>query len=109
MQHFARIIGFDAANLCWLQRFGDKGLDVGRPRNDIHLFIVQFANNIFHPLTAQTHARAHGINFRIARINGHLRAKTRFARDAFDFNGAVADLRNFHRKQFYDEFRVGAG
>ena len=63
---FALFIHFDAADFRGFQRLCDERLHVGRPRNDVHFFVVQLADNILHTLTAQTDACANRIHFRVA-------------------------------------------
>src|ERR1022692_2916423 len=105
----ADFVQLDAFQLRRLQRLRDKRLDVGRPRNHVHLFVVELADDVFHALAAHADAGADGIYLRVARIDRHLGAETRFARDALDLNRAVVDFRNLQLEQLDDELRVGAG
>ena len=74
-----------------------------------HHLVIEFADDIFHALTAQADARADRVHFGIARPDRHLGAETGFAGDAFDFNRAVVDFGNFDLEKFHHEVRVGAG
>src|SRR5208282_4174306 len=105
----AGFIQFKALELGRRKGVVDERPDVRRPWNHVHLFVVEFANDVFHALAAHADARADRVHLVVARINRHFGAETRFAGDPFDFNRAVVDFRNFKLKEFDDEARVGAG
>ena len=86
-----------------------KFSDVRVPADDVHLLVVQFADDVLHPLPAQTDAGAHRIHLLVARPDRQLGAETRLARDALDFNGAVVDLGHFELEQLDDEPRDRRG
>ena len=80
-----------------------KFLTFGVPPDDVHLLVVQLANNVLHPLPAQADASADRIHFLVASINRQLGAETRLARDAFDLDRAVVDLGNFQLEKLDHE------
>src|SRR4029077_17483568 len=91
------------------QRVIDEILDVGIPANDVHLLVVQLANDVLDALTAQADAGADGVDLLIAGPDGQLGAEAGFARNAFDLDGVVADLGDFELEQLDNEAGIGAG
>jgi hypothetical protein len=91
------------------QRVGDEIANVRVPTNDVHLFVVQFPDDVFDPLAAQTDARSNRINLFVPCPDRQFRAKTRFAGDTFDFDGAIVDFRHFQLEQLEHEPGVGTG
>ena len=81
----------------------------GVPADDIHLLVVQLADDVLHPLAAQADAGADRIHLLVAGPDGQLGAEAGFAGDAFDFDGAVVDFGHFELEQLDDEPRVGRG
>ena len=79
------------------------------PADDVHLLVVQFADDVLHPLAAQADARADRIHLVVAGPDRQLGAEARFARDALDLDRAIVDLGNFQLEQLDDKARVGAG
>ena len=88
-----------------LEGLGDKFLDLRAPVDDVHFFVVQLAHDVFHTLTAQAHAGAHGIHTVVARMHSQLGAPARFTRHGHNFHGAVCNFRNFQREKFHDKIR----
>ena len=106
---FLLLVHFNLAQLGRLEGFGDKFLDVWAPVDDVHLFVVEFAHDIFDALSAQTDAGAHGIDALVIRMHGQLGAPAGFARDRNDLHGAIGDFGNFQREKFHHKLRVGTG
>ena len=77
---FTRLLGFidlEAFSLAGASALVMKFRIIRVPPDDVHLLVVQFANDVLHPLAAQTDAGADGIHLLIAGINRQLGAETR--------------------------------
>src|SRR5437588_10185653 len=88
------------------QGIGNEISDIRVPADDIHLLVVQLANNVFDPLAAQSDAGPDRIDFFVTGPNGQLGPKTGLAGDAFYFDGAIVDFRYFELEEFDDETGV---
>ncbi len=106
---FVGLIDFEPLDFRRLKGFDDKDVDVRAPVDDVHLFVVQLAHDVFYALAAQAHARAHGIHAVIGRMHGELGAPARLAGDGDNFHRAIGDLGDFLCEEFDDEIRVCAG
>ena len=104
-----RFVDLKAFQLRGGQSVGQIKFDLGIPANDVDLLVVQFADNILHPLPAQPHAGAYRVHFFVTRIDCQLGAKTGFPSDSFDLDGSVIDLGNFQLEQLDDKLGIGAG
>src|SRR5262249_50215880 len=82
-------------------------LDVRVPADDVHLLVVQFADDVLNPLTAQTDACADGINLFVPSIDRELGAEPRLAGNALDLGGSIIDFRDFQMKKLYDKPWIG--
>src|SRR5947209_11506273 len=91
-----------------LERFEHKFLWVRAPTNDVDLFIVELADDVFHPRSAHADASADRIDFLIRAGHGDLGAIAGLARDPADFHGAVVNFAHFQLEQTPDEIRVAA-
>ena len=78
------------------------------PLDDVHLFVVQLADDVLHALPAQADAGADRIHLFVARPDRQLGAEAGLTRDPFDFNCAIADFGHFQLEKLHDELRVGA-
>src|SRR5207302_1276958 len=90
------------------ERIRNKTPDMRIPLDDVHLFVVQLAHDVLHPLPAQADAGAHRVHLFVARPDRQLGAEAGLTRDPFDFNRAIADFGDFQLKKLHDELRVGA-
>src|SRR2546423_1869900 len=91
-----------------LKRFEDELLRIGAPTNDVHLLVVQFANDVLYPRAAHADASADRIHFFIRARHRNLGSVTGFARNAADLDGAVVDLAHLELEQTPDEIRMAA-
>src|SRR5205823_4814011 len=89
------------------QRIGNEIPDIRIPPNNIHLLVIEFADDVFHPLSPKAYASANRINLLIAGPNRQFRPEPGLAGDALDFNGAIVDFRHLELEQLYDKTRVG--
>src|SRR5207302_8119455 len=80
-----------------LQGLEHKFLRVRAPANDVHLFVVELAHDIFYPRPAHPHARSHWVDFCVCAPDRDLCPITRFPRDPADFDRAIG---NFAHLQF---------
>ena len=78
------------------------------PLDDVHLFVVQLADDVLHALPAQADAGADRIHLFVARPDRQLGAEAGLTGDPFDFNCAIADFGDFQLEKLHDELRVGA-
>src|SRR6185436_7908838 len=87
----------------------DEILNLRIPTNDIDFLVVEFAHDILNPLAPQSNTGPDRIHFFVTRVYGEFSSKTWLARDTFDFDGPVVDLRDFQLEKLDDKLRVGAG
>ncbi len=90
------------------QRVDDEGRRIGRPRDDIDLLALQFADDRLNAATAHADTSAHGVDRGIVREDRDLGAAARIAGDRFDLDDRVVDLRDFLGKQHGHELRMAA-
>src|SRR5262249_51886510 len=83
-------------------------LGVGAPANDIDLFIVEFAHDVFDARTAHAHTRAYWIYFFVCAPYRDLRPITGFSRDAANLHRAVGNFTHFQLKKSSDEIGMTA-
>ena len=95
-------------NFGWLQGIYNKCGRVSRPRDNIDLFALQFANNSLHAGAAHTNACANRINRRIIADNRDFRTGAGIAGHRFNFDNTVVNFRHFHGEQSRHELRMGA-
>ena len=106
---FSRFIKIESLQFCRRQCVRDEILYVRIPADNIHLFVVQLAHDIFDPLSPQAHASAHRIDLLVARPHRQLGSKTRLAGNPLDFNGAIIDFGHFQLEKLNHKMRVGPG
>jgi hypothetical protein len=85
-----------------------KEAGVGRPRNDVDLLALQFADDRLDAAAAHADAGADRVDRGIAADHGDLGARARVAGDRLDLDDAVVDFRHFHGEQLRHELRMGA-
>ena len=90
----------------WFKRFEHKFLRVGTPADYIHLFIVQFADNIFNPRTAHSDASTNRVHFFVRAPDRDFCPITGFPRDATNLDCAIGDFAHFQLKKTAHEIRV---
>ena len=90
------------------QRVDDEGGRVRRPRDDVDLLALQFADDGLHPAAAHADAGADRVDAAVARNHRDLGAAAGVARHRLDLDDAVIDLRHFLGEQLGHELRVGA-
>ena len=90
------------------ERVDDESRRVGRPRDDVDLLALQFADDRLDPAAAHADAGADRIDAAVARDDRDLGAAAGVARHRLDLDDAVVDLRHFLREQLGHELRVGA-
>src|SRR5260370_822464 len=78
-------------DLRWFECFENVFTRIGAPADDVHLFVVQLAHNIFHARPAHADAGADWIHFFVGAPNGDLSAVPGFARNAADLDCAVRE------------------
>ena len=94
--------------LCRFERFENIFLRIGAPANDVDLFVVQLAHDVFHARAAHADARADWIDFRVVAEHCDLGAITGFARNAANLDRAVGDLAYLELEQSPNEIRMAA-
>ena len=88
---------------------GHVRLDVGIPADDVDFLVVEFPNDVFHPLAAKANAGTDGIHFFISRVHSELGSETGFAGDSLDLDRAVVDLGDLQLKQLEHKVGVPSG
>src|SRR5690606_6854511 len=98
----------DLGDFRGLQCVDDEGCRILRPRDDVDLLTLKFANDGLNTRAAHTDAGAYRIDRGIVRDDGNLRARTRIAGDRLDLDDAIIDFRHFHGEQLDHELRMRA-
>jgi len=102
------VVHFKRLQLSGRQSIRQEHFDIGVPADDVHLFIIQFADDVLDPLAAQADARADRVHFFVRTPDRDLCSITGFARDAPDFNGAIGDFAHFQFKKAAHKIRMTA-
>ena len=91
------------------QGVGHVGLDVCIPADDVNFLVVEFPDDIFHPLSAKPDAGADGVHFFIPRVHRELGAEARLPGDGLDLDRAIVDLGDLELKQLEHKVGVPSG
>src|SRR5262249_31641916 len=78
------------------------------PSNDIDLFVIELAHDVFDPRAAHANTRAYGVHFFVRAPDCDFGAITRFPRDAANFHRAIGDFAHFKLKKPAYEIRMTA-
>src|SRR4029450_10903469 len=105
---FPVFIKHDLCHLGRRQRVDDKSSNVGRPRNNVDLFALQFVHHRLDARTPHANAGANGVDRRIARDHRDLGARTGITGNRLDFDNPVVNFRHLLREQPGSKVRVRA-
>src|SRR5207249_7276889 len=86
----------------------DKRGGIGRPRDDVDLLALQFADHRLNPAAAHPDARPDRVDPAVARDDRDLGPAAGIARDRLDLDDAVVDFRHLLGEQLGHILRVGA-
>src|SRR5690606_27774219 len=104
---FGIFIENNLGNFSRLKRIDDEGSRIRRPRNDVDLLALQFADDGLNAGAAHADAGADRIDGSVTRDDRDLGAGTRIAGDRLDFDDAIVDFRHFHGEELRHEGRMG--
>ena len=105
---FLRLVDRDGLDLGGLERLGHERADVVAPANDVHFLVVQLADDILDPGTAQTDAGTDRIDFFVGAVDRDLGAVSSLASERADFDGAVGDFADLRLKEAAHKIRMAA-
>src|SRR5690606_18853297 len=104
---FGIFIENNLGNFSRLKRIDDEGSRIRRPRNDVDLLALQFADDGLNAGAAHADAGADRIDGSVTRDDRDLGAGTRIAGNRLDFDDAVVNFRHFHGEKLRHEGRMG--
>ena len=96
----------DVVDLGRAEGVGRKGDGILVVFDDVDLFPPQLPDDGLHAHALHPDARAHAVDVRVLREDGHLAALARLARDRLDDDRSVVDFRDFHLKQPLHEHAI---
>ena len=99
---------FVVADLSGFEGVLEEGLGVIAPLDDIDLFVIEFADDVFDASAAHADAGADWVDLGVCGEDGDFGTVACFAGDGADFDGTVGDFADFAFEEAFDEVGVGA-